>query len=435
MIERDFGVQEQLPGFEWEEVGEMYGDLPYSTLGQWTEENDIYDKASRNLPLGRLHFVKTLSFLSYIGPDPQNTYFMEYHHTRFDHSFTVALVVEKILRQNGFPEEEINIGIIAGIIHDIATPAHGDATKKVDPEALDEEKFWWEAIDKKGRDFITQKLKIPKETLGKIIKNEGLLGQVLDIADRITYTMKDLNAIAYDQKELSLLKKLSLDPLLLPFRYLLSHYPEIGNIFQEVGVDRKKQEVFFNNPQHLGVWLLLRAHLYKALYLNPVSLGRDLFVGQLIRPFYSRTGEARLTPEKLRQMTDDQLIRMLHEAYYKEPVIGFPRFYQDLVNWYPQFARFESRKEAESAAKKLGKRRNIKFIGIQECKGFDPATSYKVADQSGNILPFSEFDPTTAKEIEQITEETKGVFVFFVDLVKDNRSNFLFQKLTAKPKK
>lgn len=438
MIERESGIQPVLPGFEWGETGEMYDHLPYSTLGQWTEEGDIYDKASRNLPLDRLHSIKALSFLSYIGPDPEHTIFMEYPHTRLDHSLTVAIVMEKILQQNGFENTEINIGIIAGLIHDIATPAHGDATKKIDPDALDEEKFWWEAIDRKGQEFTTQKLGIPNaiKVFDDIINNRGLLGQVLDIADRITYTMKDLNAVIHGNGDYNSLTKLSLDPALLPLRYIISHYPRIGNIYKEVGVDRKKQAVFFNNPEHLGVWLLLRAHLYQALYLNPVSLGRDLFVGELMRPLYSRNGNTLLTPEKLRNLTDEELMRIVQKAYYgsTEPIVGFSRIYNDLVNWYPLFKKFGSNKEAEDFAKRLKRRKNIMVIGISECKGFDPATSYRVADQSGNVMPFSEFNPGAAREIEQIAEETKGVFVFFVDLAKDKRSNPLFQNLPPNKK-
>lgn len=429
MVEKHDLRQLVLPGFD---EGEMFDNLPYSHFRRWTERNDIYDHATQNFPLGRLHRVKALSFLSYVGPDPENTMFLEYSHTRYDHSLVVALVSEQILKQNGFPQEDINLGVIAGLVHDIATPGYGDATKKVDPEALDEEKFWWEALGKKGQDFLTQKLGISKEKLGPIIKNKGILGQVLDVADRITYTMKDLNAIIVEDKELygSLLTP-KLNPYLITLRYIVSQYSEgkIGDIYKEVGVDRKKQKIFFNDPQHLGTFLLLRAHLHQSLYLHPTSQGRDLFISQLIKPLYSRNGEKLLTPEKLRNMGDDNLLQILEEQYESER--DYIQMRTDLVNWHPKFEKFETIEEAEKFEQKIKRRKNIAVIGISACKGFDPATTYEVADKQGNIMPFREFDPQAAREIEEIAKSTKGIYVFWADVSQDTPANNLIRKVCA----
>ena len=42
-------------------------------------------------------------------------------------------------------------------MHDIATPALGDAAKSIDPDNLDEEKFWHEVLDEKGKEFLRKK--------------------------------------------------------------------------------------------------------------------------------------------------------------------------------------------------------------------------------------------------------------------------------------
>lgn len=433
MIEREGGIQTLLPDFELQ--GERFDSLPYSDLKRWVGENDIYEKAFQNFPMERLHEIKALSFLSCIGLDLKHTVFLEYPHTRLDHSFTVAIVMEKILRQNGFEDAEINVGIIAGLIHDIATPACGDATKKIDPEALDEEKFWWKTIGEKGQEFITDELGIAKETVDDIIKNKSLLGQVLDIADRITYTMKDLDAIVRDDGESNFLAKLDLDPALLPLRYIISHYPQIGNIYKEVGVDRKRNEVFFNNPKHLEVLLLLRTRLCRDLYYSPVSLGRDFLVGQLMLPLYSRNGATPLTAKKLRDLTDYNLMEILQKAYCqpKGQITGF-EMQHDLVNWHPLFKKFENNQEAEEFAKRLRRRKNMAVVGVTECKGFDPATSYKVVNREGKTMPFFKFDPSTAKEIEEITKATKGVFVFYADVAEKTHINNLLKLVSMSAK-
>lgn len=427
MNERLRGIQPELPGFEWGEFGETFDNLPYSDLRRWTQEGDIYERIFQNVPLGRHHHVKALSFLSYVGPDPKDQFFLPYVHTRFDHQFTTAIVMEEILKQNGFPQEDIDLAILAGLIHDIATPAHGDATKKIDPEALDEEKFWWEALGKKGQDFITGEFGARRKKLDVIIQNRGLLGQVLDMADRITYTMKDLNAITMEKP---LVLPADSNPYLQLLHTIISQNPKIGNIYKEIGVDRKKKEIFFNDPRNLGTFLLLRAHLHKALYLNPTNQARDFFIAFLIKALYSRDGSKSLTPQNLREMTDEGLIIILQEYYKPEYKDFSQRFYFELTGWYPEFERFENEQEAKEFSAQL-RRKNIKVIGISQCKGFDPATSYKVAGEKGHILPFREYDPGTASEIEKIAEQTKGFLVFFTDASNNDFINSLLEKATS----
>lgn len=425
MTERERGRQLELAGFEME--GEAFDFLPCSDLRRWTEESDIYERSFQNLPLARLDGVKALSFLSYVGPAAKDQIFLPYSHTRFDHSFTVGIVIETIMRQNGFPQEDTNVGIVAGLIHDIATPAHGDATKKVDPKALDEEQFWWETLGRNGQVFVTQELNIPQERLDAIIKNQGIMGQILDIADRITYTMKDLNGIvAVDQN--NAWSWVFQNPYLQTLHDFIAINPKIGNIYKEVGADRRKNEVFFNDPKNLGIFLFLRAHLHKALYLNPISQGRDLFIASLIKRLYSRDGSRPLSPQRLRSITDENLIEVL-QKYYKPEYGDFSqKLYYDLTNWHPYFEKFESKEEAIKRTKELKKDKDIAIIGMNQCKGFDPGTSYKVTDEKGRIVPFREFDPDSVSEIERMVEETKGFFVFFVDLSERNSINSLLQK-------
>lgn len=417
MLEEE-GRQPILP--EIDELGETYGRLPFSDLKRWTEEGDIYERAFENLPLGRLAYVKALSFLSYEEFDPKYAIFAPYPHTRFEHAFVVSLVSGEILKLNGFSQQDINTGIIAGLVHDNATPAFGDATKKVDPKALDEERFWWQSINKKGRDFITKELKIQRKMLDQLIKNKGILGQVLDIADRITYTMIDLDAVI-PKKPLS--STTSYDELRLSaLRQLLSDYPKIGNICKEVVVDRNKQKIFFSNPEHLGIFLLLRAHLHQALYLKPANQGRDLFVAKVLSSLYSRTdSNAPLTPQRLREMTDEDLLAILQKHY--KPQVYFPQeIYRDLVEWHPEFGEFGKNHlaRAKQFAEELKKKKNMVLVGIHKCKGFDPTTSYNVIDKSGNIMPFKNFDPELALKIEEIAMETKRVYVFYTDISKES---------------
>lgn len=418
------GYQPRLPNFEETlEQDAFYEFLPFSDLNRWVQ-NGIYTDAFNAFPLGRLGGVKALSLLSYVGPKPEDRYFVEYGHTRLDHSLVVALTIEQILKLNGFAQEEINLGIIAGLLHDIATPAHGDATKKIDPKNLDEEEFWWEVLDRKGYEFIFQHGG-NKDSIGKIIKNEGVLGEVLDIADRITYTMKDVYATLEHETT-----NLNIDPYLLQPRYIISRFPKIGNIYQDVGVDNKNQEVFFNDPQKLEAFLLLRANMHKTLYLHPTGQGRDLFFTKLLEPLYANGNSALLNPTVLRRMSDHELMLFLCDHYF--PSSNSELYSQYLVNWYPEYERFDSEYEALKRKQEISQTDNIAVIGITNCRRFNPATSYKVVNEHGKIEEFREVKPVGAKNIEAIAKSTEGVFLFYADVSGNSPINNLIKTIHMK---
>lgn len=418
-----YNYQPELPGFaEHEQDVFMFEHLPYSDFRTGIPENTIYEKACVNIPaLYRLADVKALSILSYIGPKPEDTYFFEFNHNRFDHSLTVALIMEQILQRNGLPQEQVDLGIIAGLLHDIATPANGDATKQIDMVNLHEEDHWWKALDKEGKDFIAQYANI--KTFDGIIKNQGLLGKALDVADRITYTMKDLNAIHSQLFPLGMISNIYLASL----NTIINDHQDIGNIYKEVGVDYKRQDVFFNNPKTLRVFLELRAHLHKNLYLYPTNQAKDLFFAKALSPLYSADGSSPLSPDRLRLMTDHDLMAVLSD-YYKQPV-AYMR--SPLTNWYPEFEKFESWDEARKREIELKQQDNIVVVGIKECKGFDPATSYKVAD-GYKYKEFREVDPESAYQIEKTAKSTKGIFLFWSDLSPDLPSTPLLKAVLQK---
>lgn len=424
MLERQPFEQRRLSNFG-HELERSYDFLPYSDLARWLPWDSFYEVAQNKLPLGRLGGIRTLSFLSYIGTDNDSVQFLEYTHTRLDHSLTVAMVIETILKRNGFPQDDINLGIVSGLIHDIGMPAYGDATKKIDPEALDEEKHWWKALGKDGQRFITE-LGMSRKKMESIVCNKGVLGQVLDIADRITYTMKDLYLTAGEKKEIL---NPSLSPRLLPIRLLLSYNPDVGNIYKDVGVDRKTGMVFFNDPENLNIFLLLRAHMYQMLYLNPINQGRDLFVKHLIEPLYSRNGKRELTPDKLREMTDSELLMLMQKHYQKSAQIP-NSLYNDLTNWRPEFKKFDSLEEATKFENEIKELENIIAIDkAYECKGFDPGTSYNVVvNKKGDIEPFKD-SHHGSREIERIADSTRGFYVFYADMSKNQQIENLLKAI------
>lgn len=407
-----------------EEDGAYKLFLPFSELNRWVPEG-IYTETVNAFGLARLDSVRALSFLSYIGPDPEKQYFLNFTHTRFNHSLVVALVMEEILRQNNFDQNALTRGIVAALVHDRGTPALGDATKSLDGKALDEELHWADELPQTAEELMKKK-GLEKEEVDSIIRNNGILGKCLDVADRITYVLIDALMVAG-------LPSSSLDtnPYIRELTLLLREDPQLGNIYQDVRIDPATNGVFFTNPRRLGLFLQLRALLHKKLYLHPVSAGRDLLVANLMRPLYSPKDNSLLTPSKLRRMTDDELLKELFD-HYQPSAANYLFFYYDLVSWYPQYFKVETVEEAAAKAEELQQHDSTVVIGIKQVRSFDPATSYNVRTLHGEIVPFRQARPQWARNIESIAQTTGGLFVFYTDVSQDSPINELIKKIKGR---
>ena len=154
-----------------------------------------------------------------------------------------------------------------------------------------------------------------------------------------------------------------------------------------------------------------------------------MFIGKLLEPLYSRTDKNKLSPFHLRTMNDHDLLNAIGNEYF--PSKRIESYFPDLVNWFPQYERFDSEELAEKRRQELSQDENIAVIGIEESFGFDPATTYKVAD-GYKYVEFREFNPTGARQIEAIAKSTKGIFLFWADVSEDNSTNNLLKAVLKK---
>ena len=399
--------------------GDLYQALPFSDLRRWFSDTSIYVQALSVPALSRLGQLKPIGFLSYLGPETSRNIksLIGYHHTRYEHSLAVGFVGETIGKNNRLSQHEIMILRLGGFFHDVGTPAFGDTIKQLDPKNLNEEDFWWEALGEKGQAFVRRFTN--RETLDKVIKNEGVLGEILDIADRITYTMNDLYAVQHTARSNPLAEKINI---------VLSVYPKIGNVYKDVCIDKTNRTVFFKDPDRLYAFLKIRAILHKELYLHPISQGRELFLTKAVEHLYS-PANGPLTPSLLRKIGDHQLLLILQETYPET-------FMQDsdyhIRNWFPFFERFETEEEAKQKEKELEEQKDILVVGIKPRRSFNAGVSYKVVNQDGNIVLFSEAKPKETQELQEMGESTKGIFLFWADVSEDSPTSNLLKAVLRK---
>ena len=128
-------------------------------------------------------------------------------HDRANHSYQVALSAERMGRALGLSNREIHILIYGGLLHDVATPGLGDITKLF--FGIKSEETIFEPYIRASADYINSTGRIPGidvnqiesylrdahdmslEDIHRTIVGKGSIGEVLDIADRFTYTLED----------------------------------------------------------------------------------------------------------------------------------------------------------------------------------------------------------------------------------------------------
>jgi hypothetical protein len=398
---------------EGAEDGSIWTSLPFSTFGEWIKEEDYLDEGERALPVGRLTNVSTLGFLVDTRYKIRLQYYLPFHQGRHEHDLGVAAVAGKVAAANGASKDIIRKVSIAGLMHDQATPAGGDATKWLDPVSLHEEDHWKDVLGESGNAYL-DRYGIDRNEMDKVIHGKGVLGEILDIADRVTYTMIDLfNTGTGPTREIPQQLRRRNKKL----NDLVQEDPLVGDIFRTVRVNWETGQVYFTDPNKLRIFLEIRARMHQYVYLNRESQGRDMLFTEMLKPFYSVVPqEGKLTPDQLRIMTDNQLFEFISAQY------NFPKKYQDyfgnhfelfMTTWRPLYIQAASLEETALIKEKLEQDPRIKVVGIKHIRGFNPGTSYNIIDTNGNIVPFSEFDPKNTAKLEAMGRSTEGFVVYF----------------------
>ncbi|HVZ12268.1 MAG TPA: hypothetical protein VG965_04525 [Patescibacteria group bacterium] len=403
---------------DYEESEGSFVSLPYSDL-EWSSippDNEVYPFIHYFIPIERLAGIRQLGFLSYSGDLPQRYIFKPYSHQREDHEWGVAMTADAIAKTNEIKGKPLTTLRFATLLHDVASVSGGDAVKSVDPVELDEETHWRDVVGGRGKRLM-EKRGVDLSDIDSVLQNEGTLGQILDVADRITYVMKDTYNILGPHQS-----RVNSDYDLLNLRMILAKNPMPGNIYKDIRVEEETGDVFFTNPDNLYNFLLLRALLHKQSYMHPLNMGRDMIIADLVKPFYSRTDGNKLTPKKLRNMDDAQFMSFLGKNYQEEVYPGGENFGNSvlgqaltsaLINTYPEYIKYDSQEDAESGASQLAED-GMQVIGVKMVRGFKTGTDYKVSNGT-TIAPFKDAYPQRASEIDGMSQEISGNYVFYLD--------------------
>ncbi len=379
---------------------------------------DIIDRAAS---MRRLTDIKQLGYLTFPEKNQTERYendwgIEKFKHDRFDHSFLTSvmnLTVLRISQAEGLincSDKDILKSFIASTIHDSATVAGGDATKKISPEKLDEETLVSTILQNPEMQKLFKKHAIIEEDekdIQNIIFNQGPFGKLLDLVDKFSYTARDTQQITP-----VLERGLYLTSEGKEILSLVREDPNIYDIMFDLRLDDKKG-LHCTNPDKLNTVLKIRALMHNFIYLNPYSQMAEAAVIHPVLKKLMDSGDSKLSVENLLNQSDNYFEKILCQA------LGDKDFYPDAIKSIRKTIKekdvrvdiFPDLISAEKAIAYIEKQGRFICNIINKTKGFKTATDTLV-ESNGKLTPFKELCPDKDKEIQEIADRVKTVRVY-----------------------
>jgi HD superfamily phosphohydrolase len=382
-------------------------ELPYTGFGYVIEDSGLAVDFYNHLGMHRLFGVRQLGFMHdnvhrVLG---FTTLTSEFTHSRGLHQLDVYAVMQRIIENNPCLYPERTVLLAAAISHDGRTPAGGDTTKLVNLDLFNEETNYKDYFKFPKWKFLMRKYKIDENQLYSIIQGEGLLGQVLDIADKIAYIARD--SFMFMGRESHPYEERS--PLFVEGRNLIKQDPYICDVWQYVKITNGKVTV--ENGQKLSNYLKLRAIMFKELYNQRESRFVEYMLSKRVIKYLFNHNEINL--QELLKWPDFRLEEKIDNYF------GVKLF--SISFTHSKIYTFETEKEMQNAFLLFAKDRN--FLPIVD--DFKMVTTNAVKKFNvllhGESVNFSLAYPKEAQEIEDIMNFGKGEWAIYLISLKDLR--------------
>lgn len=378
----------------------FFMNFPFCSYNIWPLDEGIFEDIWFSSPsIRRLSGIKQLSYLTGFVYDDEikvkvvdityiTTGYTVFVHTRAEHSLLVSLLMALML--DGFSKYDYINGVLAGAFHDIATPAGGEATAGISDEFDEEENFL--EVFHIFEDEQKWKDKYPEFDLtyiAEIIKNKGLLGQILDYCDKIAYVILDIYHYANTSPNNFI-------------RRLVKKHPLFGDVLWDLKIDKEKKIIYFDNPSNLFYFLELRALEFEDLLKRPSRKLNEWYVRNIIK----RLLEEGVISRQDLLTKDDEFINYVIMEYFGEML-------RDLWNAEDFLKAVICKPEDVEDKVKECEGKGWYLLGQESIKGFKPDTHIMVKDSNGNIVPFKQAEPQRASHIEALSSDTKTIALYF----------------------
>lgn len=395
--------------------------FPYAGFGYMALRGGITEEIENTFGTIRLMEVKQLAYVhdgTWRKDISSLATSQRFNHTRGLHtSCDVPAIGNLIIRNNPCLRPFTTLAHVGFSTHDARTPALGDTTKGVNFAFYDEDAHYGELLTGEKWKNFQAKYSIDAELLIAMVQGKGVLGKVLDLADKIAYTIRD--AWAYTSM-LHISPPDSVKEKGTQMIYnILAAFPTLGNIWNDVRVT-DGQVAFAYNPKI--AWLyILRAHMFRYVYYYPASH----FPERTIMQFF------------LKEMIEKQIIKreeplVMTDSELEHKICAYagiiPFMYPDNIQRMdPKIEFFDSLDEAQAALLAIQNQTNrVAYI-----ETFSSKTKTGVDDllilKDKKLILFKEAFP---KEYEYISglmrfEERHDVISFIRPLIPNKIQNLL----------
>ncbi len=391
------------------------------------EEDGLLMKASAVFGIQRLQRVRQLAFLYNPAFLEDNPTMMASHftHNRLTHVCDVAAIITLICNNN-YKElwSHRHTLRLAGLLHDTLTPGGGDTTKSIDFAAFDEDIHFRELFKNPGWPRLRDEYNVDEDLLYQTILGKGLLGRVLDLADKVAYGARDLDGFTGWPKELDtdsgrswgiykineILYPKKDSPLKTQTWREMKKVPPEPSLFELWDCAQVIDDALvITDSRRLARFLHARAIMFRYVYYNPVARFPEFVISQyILKKMYNTV----VTKEELLEYGDMQV----EDAISK--YVGINNFTSTVLNQIVvETKTFESEKDAREYARVMSLTDPNTLCLFEKLKpqtksGVDSFLTLK----DGVVMPFREACPEETREIADIMSFDTQAQIYSINL-------------------
>ena len=373
-------------------------DLKAAGISYMVKSGGLTTEVVKAFGLGRLKNIRQLTygFWPPISENQSPKMVRTFPHTRYDHVLDAMALMALMINNNRglFTQTEVNTGLIAALTHDLFTPAGGDAIKHVDMKGLDEDTNFGDLLSKADFNLrpLIEKCGLSVELLVKTVEGKGVLGRLLDLADKQAYCARDLAYFVEWQRQSQ-----NKSDIIWQLAWHSVKQPSIAGIWDIIKV--VGADVVATDAERMADFVQLRAMLWANLYVSPGTKFFEDFFAEIIWQYLY--DEGKLTRHQLMQWGDSDLQNMLDGALGQIGASTDINF----LGGPPRVKTFVDAKKADAFEMELNKNENIFVLRKDDKKRpvIKPETHYKVQTATG-IFSLKEALPERAEEIYHIAD-------------------------------
>jgi hypothetical protein len=275
--------------------------------------------------------------------------FPHFPHTRYDHAKMVGMMAMYLIYKCNLSWPEETSFVIAAAYHDSATVARGDAIRNAFEELCEERNFS-EYIQSYNLENKWNILGFNLAKAQKYVLGRGKFGRVVNIIDRISYTLLDCFYLG--------------ENIPSELKTFIANNPLFGDVWLDIHITHN--QVYFSHAKRLWIFLMIRALMHVHLYKNPDCRKFEHVIAKETKKMLA---EGIITFDDLKKKDDNWLTSKIEKYNQKMTSLMHP----ELIDW----KYFSNEHDCLQYASSLGE----KLILTENIKNFDSCLDWNIGNK------------------------------------------------------